>query len=98
VDTKLRGVDTKLRRESRHDLASLGHARNIVANTNFIQAGFNNVAVFSQAQDTKANTLTHNVSATLCPPFARALETKISGVTEKFTVKSSVYLISLLGT
>jgi len=38
-----------------------------------LRTRFNNVAAFSQAQDTKTNTFTHNVSATLCPRLARDL-------------------------
>ena len=37
-----------------------------------LRARLNNVAAFSQAQDTKVDTFTHNVSATLCPRLARA--------------------------
>ena len=31
----------------------------------------NNVVVFSQAQDTKVDTFSHSVSATLCPSLAK---------------------------
>ena len=36
-----------------------------------VRAPSNNVAVFSRAQDTKEDTFSHNVSATMCPSLAK---------------------------
>ena len=42
-----------------------------VGNIFCVRAPSNNVAVFSQAQDTKVDTFSHNVSATMCPSLAK---------------------------
>ena len=44
-----------------------------VGNIFCVRAPSNNVAVFTQVQDRKADTFRHNVSATMSPRLARAL-------------------------